>query len=112
MNVLGKAAAVAALLIEAGVCHAAGWSGDLTVVSTITQGSDDLVIIQTTDGAGYTTGCIANYWIFTADTDARRSRAYATILTAIATGQKIRLWYTDTCTAWSYHQATNVMLLK
>jgi hypothetical protein len=100
------------LLLCCGVANAAGWTSELTVTGAATEGTSDLLIFGTSDGAGYTTGCLINSWIFTASTDARRGRAYGTLLAALASGQKVRLWYTDTCAQFSYHEATSVMLVK
>ena len=93
------------------LCRAGGWTPPLTVSSTFTEASD-IIVVYTSDGSVYTAGCAANSWIFAADTDPRRARMYATILTAIATGKKIQFWYSDSCGTWSYHQATSVMLVK
>lgn len=112
VNIFRKAAPLATFLMASGICHAAGWTGDLTVVSAFTEGTTDMLVIETTDGSTFTSGCIANHWVLTSDSDPRRARAYATILAALTTGQKLRFWFTDTCGAWSYHQATSVMLLK
>lgn len=90
---------------------AAGWSGDLTVTATFTEDSD-LIVIATSGGGVYTSGCAANAWIFTTTTDARRARAYATILAALAAGKTIKLWYTDACTTWGYHEAKSVQILN
>jgi hypothetical protein len=95
-----------------GICHAAGWTGELTVSSTFTEGTTDLIIVYTADGSTYASGCTVNAWSFSADTDARRGRAYATVMAALASGKKIKLWYNDTCGTWGYHQATTVMLVN
>lgn len=92
--------------------NAGGWTGDLTVISAFTEGHTDLVIAYTTGGATYTAGCAANSWALVADSDARRGRAYATLLTALATGQKVRFWYADSCPIWGYHGMTTVMLMQ
>jgi hypothetical protein len=99
----------ALLLMMAGTLHAAGWSAPLTVDRAFTENSD-LIVIYTLDGAVYTAGCHANSWIFVASSEARRGRAWATILAAQATGQKVQLWFADQCTTWSYHEASAVML--
>jgi hypothetical protein len=96
-------------LLLAGAAHAAGWSGPLTVDRSFTENSD-LIVIYTLEGGIYTPGCQTNAWIFVASTDSRRARAWAAILSAQATGQKIQLWYTDQCAIWSYHEAASIML--
>jgi hypothetical protein len=103
---------LAAAVLISSPGYAAGWSGDLTVTSSFVEGTSDLIAVFTDGGSAYTSGCLANNWLITTTTDARRARVYATIMTALATGQKIRLWYTDTCATWSYHEATSVMLVK
>lgn len=90
---------------------AAGWTGDLTVTAAFTEDSD-FIVINTSGGGIYTSGCTANAWVFTGSTDARRAREYATVLAAIAAGKSIRFWYTDTCGIWGYHQAYSVMIVN
>jgi hypothetical protein len=99
------------LLSGATVCGAAGWTSELTVPSAFTENSD-LVVVYTVDAGVYTPGCVADAWIFRADTDARRGRGYATVLTALATGKKIRFWFNDICSTWNFHDATAVMLVN
>jgi hypothetical protein len=62
--------------------------------------------------AAAASGCAANAWHFVGDTDARRGRAWGTILTALATSQKVRFWRNDSCATWGFHSATAVMLVK
>ena len=89
--------------------HAAGWSAPVTIDRSFTENSD-LIVIYTLEGGVYTPGCTANTWIFVANSETRRARAWATILTAQATGQKVQLWFTDTCTTWNYHEVSSIML--
>lgn len=107
---------VAAALIFASImgtqpAYAQGWSADLTITSAFTEDSDALVI-STTGGAQYTPGCAVNQWTFVAASDERRARAWATILTAIGTGKKIRFWSGNTCSNLSYHSASAVMIVQ
>ena len=102
---------LAVAILFANNAYSAGWTPELTVSSAFTENSD-LVVIYTSGGGAYTPNCSANAWIFVGDTDARRGRAYATIMTAIATGKKVKFWYGDVCAAWGYHQATSVMLVN
>jgi hypothetical protein len=99
------------LALVSNAAFAAGWSDPLTVESAFVENSD-LVVIYTSGGGAYTPGCTANAWTFRADSDARRGRAWATVMAALASGQRIRLWYNDTCGTWSFHDATSIMLLK
>ena len=110
-SIIGKVTIFAALLFAGNFSHAAGWTPALTVTEAFTENSD-LIVIYTSDGGGYTSGCAANSWIFVADNDARRGRAYATVLAAIATGKKLQFWYADSCAVWGFHQATSVKLVN
>jgi hypothetical protein len=93
------------------VASAAGWSEPLTVEYGFVENSD-LVVIGTSGGGVYASGCLANYWLFRADSDQRRARVWATVLAALASGQRIRLWFNDTCGTWNYHEASSIMVLK
>ena len=99
-------------LVFSAACHAGGWSGELTVASTFTEAATDTVAVYTTGGIVYSPGCVANAWIIPADTTARANRAYATILTALATGKKIRFWYQDACSTFTYHAGTSLYLVN
>ncbi len=99
------------MLLAAGVANAGGWTSPLTVNRVFTENTENIVV-YTAEGAVYTAGCVGASYIFHASTDAQRNRAYATLLAAVTTGQKVQLWYTDACTTWSYHDVTAVMLLK
>ncbi len=91
---------------------AGGWSNLLTVERVFTEGKTDLIVIYTSGGIQRTDGCIANTWIFEADNESRRNRAYSTAMAAIASGKKISFWYADTCSARNYHGATSIQLHK
>ena len=75
-----------ALLLMSGLGRAAGWTNDLTASYSFVEGSTDLVVIGTSDGVVNTPGSVLNAWMFIADSEIRRNRAYSTILTAIAAG--------------------------
>ena len=98
------------LLFFSGLCNAQGWSDALTVKSTMTEGMTDLIIATTEGDTIYTTNCVANQWIFKSDAEDRRNRAYSTLMAAVASGKKVKLWYTDSCSSWNYHEATSVSL--
>jgi hypothetical protein len=100
------------LLSLSGRCWADGWTPELTVTSAFTEDSD-IIVVYTSDGGTYAPGCSANSWIFSITaSDARRSRVWATLLTAIATGQKLSFWYTNACATWSYHNFTSIKIIK
>jgi len=100
----------AVLFALASPAFSAGWSAPLTVDRLVTEGTTDLIVIYTTGGAEYTTGCVVDAWIFEANTDSRRNRVYSTLLAALAGGKQITLWYTDACGSWSHHNATSVRI--
>jgi len=102
---------IMSILLSAGSVNAAGWTGAMTISRVFTENTDNIVV-YTVEGAVYTPGCVGASYIFHAPTEAQRARAYATLLTAISTGQKVQLWYLDACTTWSFHDVTAVMLLK
>ena len=100
------------LLCATSVCQAAGWTQPMTVTSAFTE-TDDMIVFGTSDTTVYTPGCAAGAFIFsTASTDAQRARVWAALVTALATGQKISVWYSDTCTTWNYHLTTTVKLFS
>lgn len=100
----------AALLVAASLGRAAGWTGDLVITSAFTEASTDIIAIYTSDGQVYAPGCTANAWVFPASSAARASRGYATLLTAIATGNKVNFWFADACGVWGSHQVTSVRI--
>jgi hypothetical protein len=105
----GRCAALL-LLFATSLSQASGWTQPMTVTSAFTE-TDDLIVFSTSDTTVYAPGCSAGAFIFsTSSTDAQRARAWAALLTALATGQKIAVWYSDTCATWSYHLATSVKL--
>ncbi|MBT9494364.1 MAG: hypothetical protein IV107_18915 [Paucibacter sp.] len=97
--------------LSAGLATASGWTEPLTIVSAFVEDSD-YVIVYTSGGRQYVLNCGLNQWNFVANGEPRKNRAWATILTAIATGKKISFWYGDTCGVWGYHQATAVQLVN
>jgi hypothetical protein len=113
MAALRRRMAVGALLVcAAGTSQAGGWTGELTVVSVFTEATTDVIVVYTSGGQVYAPGCAANAWVFPASTTARASRGYATLLAAVATGKKIKFWFSDTCGIWGYHDGTSVMLIN
>ncbi len=109
------------LLVLSGAATAQGWTDELFVDGVLTEGTSDMIIISVkgvlpeNDNKRYTTDCSANgEWIFkdTSSAGDRKNRAYSTAMAAFMSGSKIKLWYTDECDAWSYHQATAIKLTK
>jgi len=90
---------------------ASGWTPELTITSAFTEDSD-ILVIYTSGGSVYTPGCTANDWIFRASNEDRRGRAWATILSGLTTGMKIKFYYGDTCDSWNFHKATAVTLVR
>jgi hypothetical protein len=100
------------LLLTAGSSQAAGWSELLTVEKAFTENSDAIVIYTSGGNGAYSSGCVTHHWVFTASSETRRARAWATILTALTTGQKLQLWFTDSCAVYSFHDSSALMLHK
>lgn len=112
MNSIFRKLAIAASIVTAlgsVPANAAGWTPPLTVSSGFVEDSD-YIVVYTANGTQYASGCATNAWMISGATDERKARAWATILTALASGKKVRFWYTDTCGAWTYHNATAVMI--
>jgi hypothetical protein len=82
----------------------------MTISSAFTEDSD-MIVIYTADATPYTPGCSGGNWIFNTTTDARRARAWATVLTAIAAGHKVSFWYGDSCTTWGYLSVMSVKII-
>lgn len=102
---------LSAFVFCAGSVYAAGWTPPLDLELVETENTD-IMIVHTSDNIEHVSGCMPNHWVVLADTDARRNRIYATLLTAIVNGNQVKLWYTDTCSHWDYHGMSAVMLLK
>ena len=92
-----------------GSAMADGWTGELTVVSAFVEDSDNIVV-TTTDGSEYASGCYVNQWTIVMSNEDRRGRAWATILTALTAGRKVAFWYRSTCGNFNYHVASAVSL--
>jgi hypothetical protein len=96
-------------LCAAPAAQAGSWTIPLTVERAFTEDSD-LILIYTAGASQYTAGCTANHWIFVGANEARRGRAYATLLTAIASGKKVSFWVQDECASWAYHRVSAVQI--
>lgn len=102
--------AISMLMLSKGV-SAAGWTGELTLLSVATEPVSDMVYFYTTEGAVYAPGCQQNAWMMPADTDSRRARGYAALMTALASGKKVKLWFSDTCGTWGFHSASAIQVM-
>ncbi len=94
--------------------YSESWTGDLTVKQMFTEGTTDLVAVYTEGhtAEAYADGCTVGHWVFEANSEERRSRGYSTLMAALASGKKIKIWYSDTCGSWSWHKAKSIMLVK
>jgi len=107
-----KSLITSTLLFAAGATHAAGWSEPLTVDRAFTENSDAIVIYTSGGNGAYSAGCVTHHWVFTANSETRRGRAWASILLALSTGQKVQFWFTDSCAVYSFHDSAAIMLHK
>jgi hypothetical protein len=112
-----KVISIFILLVSSQSLLAGGWSNDLTVESVSTYGEGEIVTVRTQDVSGsnagvYAAGCNANEWIIKADTEARLSRIYSTLIAAAISGKTINLHYSDVCASWNYHHGSIVRLNK
>jgi hypothetical protein len=99
--------AVAALSSQA----LAAWTPPITISSAFVEDSD-IIVLYTSDASVYTSGCAAGAWMFrVSSTDAKRARVWATVLAAIAAGNKISLWYGDACAPWNYHEFSSIKII-
>lgn len=107
-----KKSIFAASLLISTAANAAGWSDPLTIEELWTEGSSDMIGVSTSGGSQYSTNCLANAWLVSANTDSRRDRIYSALLAAQAANKKVRIWYSDNCTSWNFHEAQNIKTLK
>jgi hypothetical protein len=111
MNTIARYLSSAILAVASTGAHAAnGWTEPLKIVSAFVEDSDYL-IVYTEGGRQYVKDCSVNNWNIIASGEARKSRIWATVLAAAATGQRISFWYSDAgCSVWGYHGATAVRI--
>ena len=91
---------------------AEGYSNALVVEDIIAYGGSNMLVVSTSGGSVYTTGCVANSWVITSSDTQLLDRVYSTLLTAMTTNRKIKFWYKDVCGAWNYHVSENVRIYK
>lgn len=84
------------------------WTVEMTITHAFVEDSDAVVIY--TSGGG-NNGCVANSWVFSAANEDRRGRAWATVLTALALGKKIKFWFSGSCGAFGFHQAYAIQIV-
>lgn len=87
----------------------AQWTGEMTITSAFAEDSDALVVY--TAGGG-NNGCIANSWVIAAANEDRRARLWATVLTALSLGKKVKFWFSGGCGAFGFHQASAVQIIS
>jgi hypothetical protein len=87
----------------------AQWTVEMTITSAFVEDSDAIVIY--TAGGG-NNGCAANSWVFHAANEDRRGRAWATALTALSLGKKIKFWFSGGCGAFGFHQASAIQIIS
>jgi hypothetical protein len=96
MRAAARACLALLCVVSLPAVQASTWTPPLTVERAFTEDSD-LIVIYTTGASQYTAGCTANHWIFVGANEARRGRAYATLLAAIASGKKVSFRVQDEC---------------
>jgi hypothetical protein len=100
--------ALAALLLLPQTAQAQ-WTGEMTITSAFVEDSD-AIVIYTAGGSTYQ--CTNNSWVFAAANEDRRGRAWATVLTALSLGKKIKFWFSGGCGAFGFHQASAIQIIQ
>lgn len=111
MNIFLRATTAALLIsapLPAGAQSSAQWSVEMTITHAFVEDSDAVVVY--TAGGG-NAGCVANSWVFSAANEDRRGRIWATALTALSLGKKVKLWFSGSCGAFGFHQATAIQII-
>lgn len=101
--------AVAALWMAMPQAAQAQWTVEMTITQAFVEDSDALVVY--TAGGG-NNGCIGNSWVIAAANEDRRARLWATVLTALSLGKKIKFWFSGGCGAFGFHQASAVQIIS
>lgn len=84
-------------------------TGEVTITSAFVEDSDALVVYT---AGGSNNGCIANAWVIYAANEDRRARLWATVLTALSLGKKVKFWFGGGCGAFGFHQASAVQIVS
>jgi hypothetical protein len=105
--IFGAIGVAAALMVPTSAN--AQWTVEMTITSAFVEDSDAIVIY--TAGGG-NNGCVANSWVFAATNEDRRGRAWATALTALSLGKKIKFWFSGGCGSFGFHQATAIQIIS
>lgn len=87
----------------------AQWTAEMTITSAFVEDSDAIVIYTSSGG---NSGCVANAWVFQMANEDRRGRAWATVLTALSLGKKVRLWFVGGCGSFGHHQVSAVQIIS
>jgi len=101
--------AVAALWMAMPQAAQAQWTVEMTITQAFVEDSDALVVY--TAGGG-NNSCIGNSWVIYAANEDRRARLWATVLTALSLGKKIKFWFGGSCGAFGFHQASAVQIIS
>ena len=87
----------------------AQWTAEMTITSAFVEDSDAVVIYT---GSGGNNGCVANAWVFQAANEDRRGRMWATVLTALSLGKKVKLWFVGGCGSFGFHQVSAIEIVS
>src|SRR5688500_14251459 len=98
---------IATLMMSSQVAQAQ-WTAEMTITSAFVEDSDAVVVYTSSGG---NSGCVANAWVFQMANEDRRARAWATVLTAMSLGKKVRLWFVGGCGSFGFHQVSAVEIM-
>jgi hypothetical protein len=87
---------VALFALAAGNAGAVGWSGGVTITNYYVEEAGNALF--TTSGNTNPDGCVTSHWLVIDGTQANFRLLYATIVTAVATGSPVTIYYSG-CTA-------------
>lgn len=95
------------------MAYADGWSNSMQILDIYTYGSSDTILVKTSNTTVYDTAsnCRPELWHVVANTEERRQRIYATLLTAQASGKPVRFWWTAGCGTSDAHQTDVIRMM-
>lgn len=85
------------------------WTSEYLMIESMVV-EQNHILVYTTGGGVYATGCLANNWFITGSDDAELNRLLSTLMTAMASKKKIKFWYEDDCGSWDYHKSSSVKI--